>query len=101
MLTRLGRAIRQRSGGEFFLIFGLTILLPGVLLAVLGVRALLQERRLATEQMRERLDLAAESAASDLVREVRGWQFDIDQFARGDLDRADPKTVPARIGALA
>jgi hypothetical protein len=49
-------------------VFGLTILLPGLLLTVFGVRALVQERSFAQQQIRERLDAAAQLAVRDFLR---------------------------------
>ena len=70
MFVRTGTLVRLRSGSNLLAVFGLTILLPGVLLAVFGARALFQERRLANQQIRERLDLdrAAELAVQSRFR---------------------------------
>jgi signal transduction histidine kinase len=101
VLARLRESIRHRIGGEFLVVFVLTILLPGVLLAVFGVRALLQERRAATEQLREHLDVAADTAVRDLIREVDGWQTELEQLTRGDLAQINNTQLSPRLRALA
>jgi hypothetical protein len=57
--------LRLHTGRGLIALFAVTMFLPGILLAVLGVRAFHQERRLADPQIRERLELAMDSL-SDL-----------------------------------
>ena len=64
---------RARSGRTPFLLVGLLVLLPAVLLVALGVRTLAQDTRLAEAQARERLDRAAALAAQDLERGLGRW----------------------------
>jgi nitrogen fixation/metabolism regulation signal transduction histidine kinase len=63
----------RRTGRNVLALFGITIVLPGVLLAALAVRAFLQERRFADQQLREAVDRAADVAVRDLERQVREW----------------------------
>jgi signal transduction histidine kinase len=64
---------RARSGRTPFLLLGVLVLLPAVLLVALGVRTLVQDTRLAEAQARERLDRAAALAAQDLERGLGQW----------------------------
>jgi signal transduction histidine kinase len=64
---------RARSGRTPFLLIGVLVLLPAVLLAVLGVRTLAQDTHVAEAQARERLDRAATRAAQDLERGLGLW----------------------------
>src|SRR3954463_7331734 len=93
MFAQAGPVLRRRSGRSLIALFGLTILLPGLLLAALGVRTVRQERRLAGQQLRERLDRAADIAVRDLEREVREWQSALEQIAPDDdvLDALPPR----------
>jgi hypothetical protein len=59
------------------------ILLPGVVLAMLGLRALRQERRLADQQIHESFEAAAARAGADLEREFRRWQDAVQAIAEG------------------
>jgi len=70
MFARTRTLVRLRSESGLPAVFGLTILLPGLLLTVFGVRALVQERRFAQQQIRERLDTAAQIAVRDLERDL-------------------------------
>src|SRR5215217_1685769 len=85
MFAPTGPVIRHRSGRSLLALLGLTIFLPGLLLAALGVRTVRQESRLADQQLRERLDRAADVALQDLEREVREWQSALEQLARNDI----------------
>ena len=68
MLSRARALLRWRSGHGVLLTFVVTILVPGIIIAFIGFRALLQERRLADDQqIRESVDRAAELAARDLA----------------------------------
>ena len=52
--------LRLHTGRGLIALFTVTMFLPGILLAVFGVRALYQERRLADQQIRERLERATD-----------------------------------------
>jgi tetratricopeptide (TPR) repeat protein len=54
---------------------------PGILLSIFGLRALLQERRLADQQIQERLAATAEAAARRLEWELMEWQQAAAQLA--------------------
>ncbi len=95
MFTWARQLVRLRPGRDLVVVFALTILLPGVLLAVFGVRALRQEGRLANQQIRERLELAAERAARDLERELREWQAALERI--GQVRTVDGEMLPERI----
>jgi len=77
------------------LIFAVTILVPGLVLGVLGLRALLQERQLAEQQVREQLAVIAESTGRQLELDLRDWQQAVEQIAlMGPTDFARwPKRV--------
>jgi hypothetical protein len=66
-------AARTGSGRTAFLLIGVLVLLPAVLLAALGVRTLAQDTHLTEAQARERLDRAATRAAQDLERGLGLW----------------------------
>ncbi len=85
MFSRARALLRWRSGHGVLLTFVVAILVPGILIAFIGFRALLQERRLADQQIRESVDRAAELAARDLEQELRQWQETV-----GDADPAVP-----------
>jgi hypothetical protein len=96
MFSRIRALVLRRSGSNVFALFGPTILLPGVLLTVFGVRALVQERRFADQQIGERLDRVAQSAMRDLERDLHEWQAAVNRI---DAIRVDGETValPARL----
>jgi signal transduction histidine kinase len=56
------------------LLFGVGVLLPGILLAVAGFRSLRQERLMAERQSRDALERAAELAARESERELERWE---------------------------
>ena len=82
MVRRARALLRWRSGHGVLLTFVVAILVPGLLIAVIGFRALLQERRLSDQQIREQVDRAAALAARDLEQELRQWQEAVDEVAR-------------------
>src|SRR5688572_20075325 len=75
--------LRLRPGRDLLALFALTILLPGLVLAAFSGRALLQERNFANQQMRERLDRAADRTAREIERELREWQASLHRFDEG------------------
>ncbi|MBM3747764.1 MAG: HAMP domain-containing histidine kinase [Acidobacteria bacterium] len=85
MLIRVRPVLQLRSGQGLLTVFALTILLPGVLLTVFGVRAWLQERRLAEQQVREQLGRVADLGARDLERELDRWRRLADGLSPGSL----------------
>lgn len=90
--------MRFPSGRNLLFLFGISILLPGLLLAVFGVWALRQERRFASQQLRDRLALAAGIAARELDREMSAWQALLEQTGRGETvalgELPDPVRAP-------
>ena len=82
MLSRARALLRWRSGHGVLLTFVVAILVPGLLIAFIGFRAVLQERRLADQQIRESVDRAAALAARDLEQELRQWQEAVDEVAQ-------------------
>ena len=74
MLARARQILRLKPGHGLVALFLLTVLLPAALLAFLGFRAFRQERRLADQQVRDRLERVAELAARSLEEELREWQ---------------------------
>jgi signal transduction histidine kinase len=75
--------LRLPTGRGLVGLFSVTMALPGLLLAFLGGRALYQERRLAEQQVRERLERAADRTVRELELELARWQLVLDQ-ARQD-----------------
>ena len=74
MLASARQILRLKPGHGLVALFLLTVLLPAALLAFLGFRAFRQERRMADQQVRDRLERVAESAARSLEEELREWQ---------------------------
>lgn len=97
MFARTRTLVRLRSGSGLPAVFGLTILLPGLLLTVFGVRALVQERRFAQQQIRERLDAVAQLAVRDLERDLHEWQAALDRIGQEGAEAMD--ALPARVRA--
>jgi signal transduction histidine kinase/tetratricopeptide (TPR) repeat protein len=86
---RVRQLIQARPGRHLVLVFTLTILLPGLVLAIVGIRALLQERALAGQEIRERLDRNAALGAQYLGRELQTWRATLDAVDRtGTIDAA-------------
>ena len=54
--------------------FAVTVVLPGIVLLAFGLRALEQDRRATDQQVRDRLQRAAELAARAIDRELANWQ---------------------------
>jgi signal transduction histidine kinase len=97
MLASIWPTVRSRSGRGLIIWFALTILAPGVLLTIFGVRSLVQERRFADQQVRDRLDRAAGIAVDDLERELRDWDAALDRIARSGS--VDSDALPRRLRA--
>jgi hypothetical protein len=85
-----------RTGRNLLALFGITLVLPGVLLAALAVRAFLQDRRFADQQLREAVDRAADVAVRDLERQVREWRSALERDPKGTLA---PATLPNELRA--
>jgi signal transduction histidine kinase len=80
--------LRLPTGRGLVWLFSVTMALPGVLLAFLGARALYQERRLAEQQARERLERATDRTVRELEQELARWQLALEQARRDPrLDR--------------
>ncbi len=81
-MSRSGRAFSfLRPGQRLPAIFVIGILLPGITLAVFSVRALVQERRLADQEIRERLDRTATFVISELDRELTRLEREVEELA--------------------
>ena len=90
------RPLRQmRATRRLLLIFVVAILAPGLILGALGIRALVQESRLADRRLHETLAAAAENAGHRLESELKDWQHAIDDVARAGT--SDPRQWPERI----
>jgi hypothetical protein len=74
-------AKRLSPGQKLLVTFILTIFAPGLLLALFGARALWQERQLADQQLRDRLDRDADVAMRSLADDFAQRQSTVD----GDL----------------
>ncbi len=77
------------------LIFTVTILVPGLVLGFLGLRALLQERQLADQQLRAQLAVIAESTGRQMELDLRDWQQAAEQIAL--MGSTDPAHWPERV----
>jgi len=64
------RKTRLTPGQRFLLLFTMTVIAPGLVLAALGARALWQERRQMEQELSQRLDRAAQSVARELGRQL-------------------------------
>jgi signal transduction histidine kinase len=95
MRRSIGLHLKLRPGHRLLAVFAICILLPGVVLAVLGLRALRQERQLADQQIRESLEAAAARAGADLEREFRRWQDAVQAIAEGAIGNS--KDLPQSI----
>ena len=80
---------------RLLLVFAVTILVPGLVLGFLGLRALLQERQLADQQVREQLAVIAESTGRQLELDLRDWQQAAEQLAL--VGPTDPARWPDRV----
>ena len=80
---------------RLLLVFAVTILVPGLVLGFLGLRALLQERQLAEQQVREQLAVIAESTGRQLELDLRDWQQAAEQIAL--MGPTDPARWPDRV----
>ena len=80
---------------RLLVIFAVTILVPGLVLGFLGLRALLQERQLADQQVREQLAVIAESTGRQLELDLRDWQQAAEQLAL--VGPTDPARWPDRV----
>jgi signal transduction histidine kinase/tetratricopeptide (TPR) repeat protein len=89
------KRILPSSGHRLPAVFVICLLLPGVTLAVLGLRALRQQRQLADQQIRENIEATAARVGADLEREFRQWQDSVKQIAASRLD--DPDDWPEKV----
>ena len=86
---------RQGTTHRLLLIFAATILTPGMLLGFFGLRALIQERRLAEQQIRDRLQASAETLGRLVELEFLTWQQGLDETKH--TSATDPASWPARV----
>src|SRR5687768_2508189 len=84
---------RRRISSRFVRVFALTTVLPGGLLAVAGVRALVQERAAAEAAIEQRITDAAERVARAVDRELASWRDSIGSHG-GSID---PARLPAAL----
>src|ERR1051325_994433 len=77
--------------------FALTVLLPGIVLLLFGLRALQQDRLALEHQIRDRLANTAELAARAVDQQLANWQqFRADGvILTGQPLRAVPADAPA------
>src|SRR5258707_5475878 len=54
--------------------FAVTVVLPGIVLLAFGLRALEQDRRSTDQQVRDRLQRAAELAAREIDQQLVNWR---------------------------
>ena len=97
MFERARRLLQLRGGRDLFVLFALTVLTPGLLLVAVGVRAFRQERRLITQQLRDRVDRAADLAVGGLELELRDWRAALARVASSPA--VGSTMLPASIAA--
>ena len=85
----------RRATHRLALIFAGTVVAPGLILSFFGLRALMQERVLADQQIQERLTGVAETTGRRLELELREWQQAATELAR--TDTTDPTLWPDRV----
>ena len=96
MFSASGRNIRTVPGGSgrrLVVVFALTMGLPGLWLALFGLRALLQERQIGEQQLRERLERAAEAAERAVDAQLQEWEEAVEQATGRDLPPARLRPV--------
>jgi len=96
MFSASGRNIRTVPGGSgrrLVVVFALTMGLPGLWLTLFGLRALLQERQIGEQQLRERLERAAEAAERAVDAQLREWEEAVEQATGRDLPPARLRPV--------
>lgn len=88
---RVRKFIQARPGRHLVPVSILTILLPGLVLAIVGVRALIQERALAAQETRERLDRSAALIRTVGDREPGASQEPVTTGHLGTPGRVSPR----------
>ena len=86
---------RLWAANRLLFIFAATILAPGVLLGFFSLRALIHERRLADQQIRERLQVTAEIVDRRVELEFSAWRQAVDQLVQAGA--TNPASWPARV----
>jgi signal transduction histidine kinase len=86
---------RGRPGHALAALFVITVLLPGLLLAIFGIMALRQERSRADQEIQQRLDRAADTVAGALERQFHDLQAAVDRIPGDRI--ADPARFPEKI----
>lgn len=81
------QVFRRDKGHKLTVIFAATVLLPGLLLGVFGLRALLQEKDRIDAELRRNLQATAERIERRFESEAAGW--------RQTLDELDPEAAPS------
>lgn len=95
---RHGRAhLRIGAGQRLVGVFGLFILLPGVLLAAFGLRALKQEGQIARQRAHEEMEKTAAEIGRDLEAEFERWTDAVREAVSPPI-RLDPSAFPQPIG---
>jgi signal transduction histidine kinase len=81
-------------GRGLLVFFTLTLLIPGAALAALGIRAVLQERRLVEHEIRELLERTGDDSLSRFERELRDWTAVLERAVHTG---ANASVVPPRL----
>jgi signal transduction histidine kinase len=84
------RTVPGGSGRRLVAVFALTMVLPGFWLALFGLRSLRQERQVAEQQVRERLERAAEAAERAINARLQEWDQAVEQAAGSPPVRLRP-----------
>jgi len=87
--------VRRLNGVSRLWLLALAVLVPGTVLAAIGVRSVQQERAAAVQALRERLDATADRARAGLERELARW----DAFA-ADAARLGPTWAEPALGQV-
>jgi signal transduction histidine kinase/tetratricopeptide (TPR) repeat protein len=83
-----------RSGRRLLVIFALAILVPGIVLGGLGLRALVQDGLRVEQRMQQRLDAAVRSEGLRLESSLNDWQQAAGAVARSS---GNPAGWPERV----
>jgi signal transduction histidine kinase len=73
-IRALEKLFRLHPGKALAALFAITVVVPGLLLAIFGLQSIRQERRTAEQKIRDQLDSAADRAMHEIEREIRSWQ---------------------------
>jgi signal transduction histidine kinase len=102
MLTHPSNRHRSTWISHPQVLFGLAVVLPGLLVAAVGWRTIDADRREALRQLDDRLDNVAERALTELETELRRWDAAVVEFdsVRPPVVSSSSTTVAALSGSV-